>query len=124
MVSEKRAEVRSLLIEVKHAIRAGSERSPRWFLSTARQKNLDTISEMGLTLAEVENEILSLSMDDFCEGPLKDRKMSGDLWVFGKMIGGKEVYMKLKLSGDEKRPNVFVVSFHFADTPLRYFFRK
>lgn len=124
MVSDKRAAVKSFLTEVKHVIRAGSRTSPRWSLSTARQKNLDTIGELGMTLADVESEILGLSVDDFCEGPLKDRQMPGDLWVFGKMISGREVYVKLKLSSDERRPNVYVISFHFAGSPMRYFFRK
>ena len=124
MGSDKRASVKSFLSTAKYAIAKSSEAAPRWFLSTTRQKNVDTIAHLGLTLADVENEILSLSVDDFSEGPLRDKQVPGDLWVFGKMIRGREVYIKLKLSGDEKRPDVFVLSFHFAESPIKYLFRK
>jgi hypothetical protein len=99
-----------------------SEANPRWVLSTIRQKNIDTISELGLSLQDVENEILSLSVDDFCEGPLKDRLVPGDLWVFGKTIQGKEIYIKLKLSGGDHC--VTVLSFHTAEAPLKYLFKN
>src|SRR4030042_7043444 len=119
LASDKRASVKSFLTTAKHAISRGSDAAPRCFLSTTRQKNLDAIGQLGLTLADVQDEILSLSVDDFSEGPLKDKHVPGDLWVFGKMIRGKEVYIKLRLSGDEKRPNVFVVSFPFAESPIQ-----
>jgi len=72
-------------------------------------------------MTDVGNEILSLSVNDFCEGPLKDKSVPGNLWVFGKVIRGEEIYIKLKLSGGGQF--VTILSFHIAEAPLNYPFK-
>lgn len=120
---DKRSSVRSILTAAKNAIQSGSEDERRWYLVTSRQKNMDTVSDLCLTMADIEAQLLSLAEGDYCGGPLKDQKAPGDLWVFGKRVQGREVYIKLRLSGDEKRPTVTVLSFHFAESPLKYLFK-
>lgn len=116
MDSDKKASVRSFLLAVKYATQS-------CVIATVRQKNVDTMSELELTDKDVRNEILGLSVDDFCEGPLKDERIQGDLWIFGKVVRGKEVYIKLKLSGDKSGHGVKVLSFHFPEAPMQYPFK-
>ncbi len=90
----------------------------------ARQKNIDTLAELEITLDEVRSEILALSVADYCDGPLKDPVIKGDLWIFGKMIGTKEIYIKLKLWGDKRSSNLRVLSFHVAEERLEHPFNE
>jgi len=71
----------------------------------------------------VKNEILALSVMDYCSGPMKDPEMGGDVWVFGRNIEGKEIYIKLKLIGDHRDQGVAVLSFHPAERTLAYYFK-
>jgi hypothetical protein len=110
--------VRSLLLSVKFAIQKDN-----WTFSTIREKNMDTLTDLGIGFHEVKNEVLSLSVTNYCSGPLKDPKMGGEVWVFGKIIEGKEIYIKLKLMGDQRDQRVAVLSFHPPDRPLSYYFK-
>lgn len=67
-----------------------------------------------------EDLLLGLSVADYCEGPLDDRDFPGELWVFGKVIEGKEIYIKLKLAGSQSSRLVRVISFHQARESLYY----
>lgn len=85
-----------------------------------RPKNQETIVALGLTLLNIREIILSLSVADYCHGPEKDRDKPGEIWVFGKQVQNKEVYIKLKIAhvGNEKIAKC--ISFHAAERPLRY----
>jgi hypothetical protein len=85
---------------------------------------IECIAELGLTLDDVRDAILGLSVADYCGGPLHDRNMPGDLWVFGKVMEGREVYIKLKLAKIGPVKRVRVVSFHFPKEPLCYPYRS
>ncbi len=60
-----------------------------------RAENNQTIIDLGLTTKNVEDEILGLTMLDYCSGPEKDHSRPGVIWEFGKRIQGCEVYIKL-----------------------------
>lgn len=123
MCTDKQSAVRSFLLEVKYAIQKSCQDSWRWSFSTLRKKNVNTLTELEMTREDVKREILSLSVLDYCSGPAKDPEIKGDVWKFGKVIRGKEIYIKLKLSGDQHGRMVRVLSFHIAEKPLRYYFR-
>lgn len=68
-------------------------------------------------------EILKdLNVDDYSEGPLEE-KMHGILpmWVFGKMVKQKEVYIKVSM-GTENR-QVICISFHISEHQINYPFK-
>ena len=119
MCTDKESLVRSFLLSLKFAIQKGD-----WTFSTVRTKNRDTLTDLGIGFHEVKDEILSLSVTNYCSGPLKDREMGGDVWVFGKTILGKEIYIKLKLTGNHRNQGVAVLSFHLPERPLVYYFKN
>lgn len=86
----------------------------------SRKENLESLLELGLTRKNAEHEILSLSVSDYCSGPEPDQDRRGSVWMFGKTIGGREVYIKLKIAdvGDVKIAKC--ISFHVAKHPLCY----
>lgn len=124
MCCDKESAIRSFLLEAKLVIQQSYQDSWRWSFSTLREKNVNTLTELEMTLEDVKKEILSLSVLDYCSGPTKDPEIKGDLWIFGKIIRGKEVYIKLKLSGDQHGRMVRVLSFHIAGKPLTYYFAR
>ena len=85
-----------------------------------RRENIDNLAQLGLTKKNRNEEIMTLSLVDYCKGPEPDKDKSGEIWVFGKQIGNKEVYIKLKIAqvGDEKIAKC--LSFHAANYPLCY----
>ena len=66
--------------------------------------------------------IESLQTEDYIEGPVVDKlNMLGDMWVFGKDVKGREVYIKIMLSGHCMQ--TICISFHLAEHPLTYQFK-
>jgi hypothetical protein len=63
---------------------------------------------------------MTLSVKDYCEGPEPDRDRPSDIWVFGKHIGGKEIYIKLKIAQVGQEKIAKCLSFHEANFPLCY----
>ena len=113
-------------MEVKQTLTTKFHGKYLWYLQR-RKDNEACLTELGLTLQDVHEELLGLSVVDYCEGPIPDRDMPGDLWMFGKFIRGREVYIKLKLAtlGQLKQLKlVRVVSFHFAKEPLSYPYKE
>lgn len=89
-----------------------------------RRGNLDALAELGLTFWNARDEILGLSVSDYCEGPTQDKDKPGHFWIFGKKIGGEEVYIKLKIvsMGNEKIAKC--ISFHASRRPLHFPYRR
>jgi len=73
---------------------------------------------------DIKETLLGLSVEDYCEGPCQDRDQPGELWVFGKAIENKVVYIKLKLASFGPLRIVRVVSFHFAEYTLEHPFEE
>ena len=66
--------------------------------------------------------IESLIADDYVEGPVIDTLSKlGVMWVFGKDVKGREVYIKIMIS--ELVPQTICISFHLAEHPLQYPFK-
>lgn len=83
-------------------------------LYDTRQKNMDFMTEMEWTSPDRKKEwLLKLEPEDFYEGPKpNDDPNMNDVWVFGKRIEEKLCYIKVYLL---KRPNIYCISFHFAE---------
>lgn len=67
--------------------------------------------------------IRSLKVQDYSEGPLAE-KMRGILamWVFGKQLKRKEVYIKVSLGITNSV--AVCISFHIAEHPINYPFKN
>lgn len=121
----KGSEVRSFLLEVKYVIQKSYRDKWRFTFSTSREKNIKTLTQLEMeNWEDVKKEILSFSVLDYCSGPVKDPNIQGDVWIFGKFVRGEEVYIKLKLSGDQRERIVRVLSFHIPERPLKHYFKQ
>ena len=60
-----------------------------------------------------------LVVQDYSEGPLEEKLYGGsDMWVFGKQIKTKEVYIKISLGAHGS--SVICISFHIAEHTMNY----
>lgn len=84
-----------------------------------RQKNMDTTTALELTMRKKMDILMNLKADDYSDGPLDDTlNRIANMWVFGKTIKGREVYIKISMG----RPNdsTICISFHFSEHPINY----
>ncbi len=88
-----------------------------------RGKNQQTLHDLEISPAKRKEIISSLKVEDYSQGPL-DEKLRGILpmWVFGKQVKKKEVYIKVSM-GIENTGAV-CISFHIAEHPINYPFKK
>ncbi|MBN1906368.1 MAG: hypothetical protein JW927_14850 [Deltaproteobacteria bacterium] len=83
---------------------------------------MESLIDMGFTIFDVQTELLKLDYKDYISGPKPDidPKWKGDIWEFGKTINNENIYIKIKLSLDN-RP--VCLSFHYAEKELKFFFK-
>lgn len=117
---ELRDHIRQFLREFKTLMRQGY-----FQIFTNHLKNRETLVKLGLTYGNRLEEIQSLSLENYSSGPDKDTLHDGYFWIFGKMLGEFEIYIKLKIvefgNGSER---AVCYSFHISEAPLKYPFRK
>ncbi|MCD8304409.1 MAG: toxin [Prevotellaceae bacterium] len=88
-----------------------------------RGKNMRTLLELEITPRYREDVVMSLSPDDYIEGPIEDtlHKM-GEMWVFGKDVKGRDIYIKISLGVSGL--SAVCISFHIAERPIIYKFKE
>lgn len=87
-----------------------------------REKNTQALLDLEMRPAERRKILEQLKTEDYCEGPLEETMYGGsNMWVFGKVISGKEIYIKIAM-GLTSKP-VICISFHLAEQPLNYPFK-
>jgi hypothetical protein len=88
-----------------------------------RGKNAQTLMELELSVLKRKEIIAKLSPEDYSEGPIEDQ-MRGiqPLWVFGKIVKDHEVYIKITMGF--KNSATICISFHIAEFPMCYPFKK
>lgn len=92
------------------------------YLLMHRSKNTNTLLELELTSQKVRQLLLELEVEDFSEGPLEDEIIHfTELWVFGKTIKERAVYIKIALG--QFNEQTICISFHFAEYPMTFPFR-
>jgi len=86
---------------------------------TTGRKNFDTIGDLSYTKTDIKNALLSLTSSDYSE-TLPDIKDASAplLYVFGKTVKDKELYIKVKIRNRTTR-QVFCLSFHYAEYPTK-----
>ena len=86
-----------------------------------REKNRQALVSLNITETNAKDEIMSLSAADYCAGPEPDKRQPGDIWEFGRSIGGVDVYVKLKLAELPDGEKIAkCISFHPAEHALRF----
>jgi len=88
-----------------------------------REKNWDYLADTLITASMREEALFSLSVLDYVDGPLPDKDIVGELWIFGAKVFGQEIYSKLKVVIIDERIFAKCISFHRPEHPLRYPFR-
>ena len=63
-------------------------------------------------------------MEDYCDGPKPDKDRPGEVWEFGKLMEGKDVYIKLKIAHVERVKLAKCISFHEAERALCFPFGR
>lgn len=87
-----------------------------------RGKNQKTLEELEIVPSYRKVVIESLAVEDYIQGPVVDTlNHLGEMWVFGKDVKGREVYIKIMLGGVNCQ--TICISFHLAEHPLQYAFK-
>lgn len=87
-----------------------------YVFSRERTENKETMKELGISMLNVKDILSELKKEDYSEGPKDDQEEGGDIWVFGKEIDNKEIYIKLNLGKENRK--VICYSFHFAKSKM------
>ena len=89
------------------------------FIFAERKKNLKSLAELGLTIAQAREIILQLTYINYSKGPESDVFYEGhNIWEFGQNVEDKEVYIKLSDNFDYKIAKC--ISFHIAKRSMTY----
>ena len=87
-----------------------------------RGKNQKTLEELEIVPSYRKVIIESLEVEDYVQGPVVDQlNRLGEMWVFGKDVKDREVYIKIMLGGVNCQ--TICISFHIAEHPLQYAFK-
>jgi hypothetical protein len=82
-------------------------------------KNFQTLTDLEFQVEHVKMVLKELELKDYSEGPLEDTLYKGpEMWVFGKTIKKREVYIKITMG--QPSDKVICISFHFAENPITY----
>jgi hypothetical protein len=87
-----------------------------------RPKNLQTLADLEITSFKRKAIVKELTVQDFSEGPIDEVVFMGTpMWVFGKEIKNKEIYIKISMGPPSKQ--TLCISFHIAEFPMSYPFK-
>ena len=93
-----------------------------------REKNIQDIEDLGLTLLQAKAIITGLRPEDYSSGPEPDdADPTKEVWTFGHDLEETEIYIKLRLAPVKGKKHVQlakVLSFHKAEYPLEYPLRE
>ncbi len=110
----KKTEVASFLKDFK-------EKMKFWyvFFRDERGKNTNTMIVLELRPIERIKILEKLETKDYSEGPLEEKLYGGaDMWVFGKTVKKREVYIKITMG--EMSSSVICISFHLSAHKMNY----
>lgn len=90
----------------------------------SREKTKECLADLNLTKKNIEEIIVSLSIENYCKGPEADKGRTGEIWVFGKIINNDEHYIKLKIVKSKEDKLAKCISFHKAEYKIHYPFKN
>ena len=84
-----------------------------------RGQHPQTLEELEIVPMYRRLVIESLTVEDCVQGPLIDElNRLGEMWVFGKDVKGREIYIKIMMGCVGSQ--TICISFHIAEHPLSY----
>ena len=84
-----------------------------------REKNKETLRLLEISPLQREVIVKTLQAQDYVEGPIIDvLNKEREMWVFGKDVKEREVYIKITLGYENGQ--TICISFHIAEKPLVY----
>ena len=87
-----------------------------------RPKNREALLQLEISPMQRELIVKNLIARDYVEGPVIDElNRQGEMWVFGKDVKGREVYIKITLGYENGQ--TICISFHIAEHPMKYPFK-
>ncbi|HEY9262036.1 hypothetical protein [Chitinophaga sp.] len=87
-----------------------------------RNKNIQALLDLDIRPDDRIDVLKSLGLTDYSAGPLEERLNGGaNMWVFGKEVKKKEVYIKIAMG--TVNANVICISFHIAELKMKYPFK-
>lgn len=107
--------------EVTNYLKGFKEKMRFWdvLFRDDRGKNAQALVDLELRPIERKAILEALECKDYSEGPLEEKLYGGaDMWVFGKTIKKKEVYIKITMG--IKGSCVICISFHLAQQKMNY----
>lgn len=107
--------------EVDFFLRSFKEKLRIWdvFFRDDRGKNLQVLADLEIRPIDRKKILEKIEVKDYSEGPLAENLYGGaDMWVFGKTIKKKEVYIKITM-GHEGR-SVICISFHVSEYKMNH----
>ena len=106
--------IKSFLQELKAIIK-----SLGIIFSNRPKNSIQNLADLSITAKMREEIILNLEVEDYSEGPLEETQQGGtEMWVFGKVIKGQQVYIKLTISNITG--TAVCISFHKAEYPMEF----
>ena len=88
-----------------------------------RGKNQQALFDLDITPVFRVEIIKSLAVADYSAGPIVDELgKNAEMWVFGKDVKQREVYIKISLGFPNE--SVICISFHLAEHEMRYPFKN
>lgn len=84
-----------------------------------RGKNAQALLDLEISPGKRKEIIEKLNVEDYSEGPIEET-MRGlpPMWVFGKDVKGREVYIKITMGYANLQ--TICISFHPAEHPMKY----
>jgi len=89
------------------------------FFRDDRSKNAQALLDLELRPIERKVILEALENKDYSEGPLEETLYGGsEMWVFGKTVRKKEVYIKITMGA--MGSSIICISFHLAEQTIKY----
>ena len=87
-----------------------------------RGKNAQALLDLEFRPIDRNIVLQALEIKDYSEGPVEEKLYGGaDMWVFGKTIKKREVYIKITMGPIGS--SVICISFHLAQHKMNYPFK-
>ena len=123
----KKGEVAAFLEELKMFLEKGDFNIDTDFILIRKNKKDDmehstpyTLLDLDYDIEDVVDRLKELTVEEYSETKIDKYDLDPPLlFVFGKNINRKRIYIKLKIKGDQKR-HVLCVSFHYAKDKMKF----
>jgi hypothetical protein len=84
-----------------------------------RGKNAQALVDLEMRPIDRKKILEKLETKDYSEGPIEDKlNHSTEMWVFGKTIKNKDIYIKITIGVPGS--SVICISFHLAEYKMKF----